>query len=163
MESHSIICPGSAKPLIDRNILNLPISPLSQSKPKSICVHSYKSKLPPESHEVSLEASSCISRDTRQIALNWLSQEKSIFVWLWRLGRMRFGDTQWKNLRRHRAEPSSSYSALVTHIASKSGLDARSEPPRQTPSIGLVLHPKEKRKEKMKKDIIICISSENQR
>ena len=44
---------------------------------------------------------------------------------------------QWKNLRRHRADPSSSYSALVTHIPSKSGLNARSDPPRQTPSMGL--------------------------
>lgn len=45
--------------------------------------------------------------------------------------------TQWKNLLRHRADPSSSYSDLVTHIASNSGLDTKSDPPRQTPNMGL--------------------------
>lgn len=43
----------------------------------------------------------------------------------------------WKNLLLQRADPCSSYSALVAHIVSKSGLDARSEPPRQTPNTGL--------------------------
>lgn len=44
---------------------------------------------------------------------------------------------QWKNLRRHRADPISSYSDFVMHIDSKSGLDARMDPPLQTPRIGL--------------------------
>lgn len=50
---------------------------------------------------------------------------------------MTFCDHQCRNLRRQRADPSSSYSDFVTHIASKSGLDAKSDPPRQTPKIGL--------------------------
>lgn len=45
--------------------------------------------------------------------------------------------TQCKNLFRHRADPSSSYSALVTHIASKLGLDASNDPPLHTPKMGL--------------------------
>lgn len=44
---------------------------------------------------------------------------------------------QWKNLRRHRADPISSYSDFVMHIDSKSGLDAKIDPPLQTPRIGL--------------------------
>lgn len=44
---------------------------------------------------------------------------------------------QWKNRRRHRADPNSSYSSLVTHISSKSGLEARRDPPRHTPRMGL--------------------------
>lgn len=44
---------------------------------------------------------------------------------------------QWKKRRRQRADPSSSYSDFVTHMASKSGLDAKSDPPLHTPRIGL--------------------------
>ncbi|KAL6006259.1 hypothetical protein ACLOJK_040305 [Asimina triloba] len=42
-----------------------------------------------------------------------------------------------KKRRRHLADPSSSYSDFVTHIVSKSGLEAKSDPPLHTPRMGL--------------------------